>query len=67
VPKANYTRYIVWLMRQAAGLGVFRKTLLGRYRRFNLELIQAMLTRERGGTRPAFAIPTHLADGWQER
>jgi hypothetical protein len=67
VPKANYTRYIVWLMRQAAGLGVFRKTLLGRYRRFNLELIQAMLTLERGGTRPAFAIPTHLADGWQER
>lgn len=65
VPKANYTRYIVWGMRQAAGLGIFRNTMLARYRRFNLELIQAMLTAERGGQRPGFAIPTHLADGWR--
>ena len=66
VPKANYTRYLVWAMRTAVGCGVFEKRMRRSFRRFNLALIQALLTIERGGTRPAFAIPTHLADGWSE-
>lgn len=67
VPRPNYTRYLVWAMREAAGLGLFRGRIRARFRRFNLAFIQALLTIERGGTRPAFAIPTHLADGWRER
>jgi hypothetical protein len=67
VPKANYTRYIVGGMRRAARWGLFRSSMHARFRRFNLTLIQALLMIERGGTRPAFAIPTHLADGWRDR
>jgi hypothetical protein len=67
VPKANFTRYVVGIMRRAAGWGMFERRLRARFRRFNLAFIQALLNIERGGTRPAFAIPTHLADGWRER
>jgi hypothetical protein len=66
VPKANYTRFIIRLMELFSGWALSERRVRAALRRFDLELIQALLDFERGVKRPPFAIPAHLADGWKE-
>lgn len=66
VPKADFTRWIFDATQEALELALTEGAVRSLLRRFNLCFIQAMLDQERGGTRPPFAIPDHLADGWRE-
>lgn len=66
IPKADFTRWIFELTEEALDLSLTEGPVRSLLRRFNLRFIQAMLDQERGGTRPPFAIPDHLADGWRE-
>jgi hypothetical protein len=66
VPKANYTRVLAWGLDAAMIFSLSESWAKRLFRRFSLRFIQGMLDRERGGTRPSFTIPDHLADGWRE-
>lgn len=68
VPRANWTSGIVTLMIVLSGAFdfVFRTFRFGGWvhRKFALFMIDVFLKIERGGNRPSFDIPDHLAEGW---
>lgn len=68
VPAANFTSHIVTLVICFSGIfDFFFRTFPGVrfvHRKFAMLMIRVILRMERGGSRPAFDIPDHLADGW---
>jgi uncharacterized protein (DUF2236 family) len=66
IPHADFTKWIFAVTQEAMDLALTEAPVRKLLRKFNLAFIQAMLDVERGGTRPPFAIPDHLADGWSE-
>lgn len=68
LPAANFTSHLVSLMITLSGAFDFIfRTLRGvrfAHRTLSMFMIRIFLRMERGGNRPAFDIPDHLADGW---
>ncbi len=68
VPKADWTGVLVSIMVGLSGVFdfLFRTFRFSGWvhRKFALFMIDVFLRMERGGSRPSFDIPDHLADGW---
>lgn len=68
LPAANFTSIVVSIL--VFFSGVFDWILRGSrfanwlHRKLSMFMIRALLRMERGGNRPDFDIPDHLADGW---
>lgn len=68
LPAANWTSVVVSIMVFFSGVfdWILRGSRFARWlhRKLSMLMIRALLRMERGGNRPAFDIPDHLADGW---
>lgn len=68
VPPANWTQIIVRLISDVSGLigflGEGSRDAAAVIRFFSRHMVDGLLAVERGGTRPAFAIPDALRDLW---
>lgn len=68
VPPADWTRGLLHVLddaMHALGLAERKHPMLRRAaRELGLRVLQGMVSAERGGTRPSFAIPESLAEGW---
>jgi hypothetical protein len=69
VPPANWTHYLVELISLVTGVigGLAERSgeVAALLRAFSRPMVQAMLTVERGGSRPAFSVPGSFRDEWQ--
>jgi hypothetical protein len=69
VPPANWTHYLVELISLLTGvlggLAEHSADVAGLLRAFSRPMVQAMLTVERGGARPAFSVPGSFREEWQ--
>lgn len=66
IPQPDFTSALLWSL-DAGMVSFLGKGWVRRlFRKFSLRFIDGMLAHQRGGARPPFAIPDHLADGWRE-
>lgn len=68
LPPANWTARVVSMMIYFSGIFdfIFSSSTAARWihRELSMLIIRFLLRIERGGNRPSFDIPDHLADGW---
>lgn len=70
IPPANWTEHLLSWEARFGGLvhGLADGVMSGRILRWaSQDMVKVFVTAERGGTRPAFAIPEHLSDLWASR